>query len=162
MLRLDEALRERLQFLARVVSKESHNLLETDTRLFTHSLTPEILQNMTQDPLLAERLDVFVSRFERLQDTLADKLLPALLEALAERKGAVIENLDRAEKFGWLESSDTWLAMRKLRNQMVHEYIEDLNILANALNAGHQFVSVLIQTAEQMINRTEQRISESR
>lgn len=121
-----------------------------------------MLQQITQDPLLAERLEAFVSRFGRLQDTIADKLLPALLEALAERKGAVIENLDRAERFGWLDSSDIWLDMRKLRNQMVHEYIEDLTVLANALNTGHQFVPALVQTAERMISRVEQRVSESR
>jgi uncharacterized protein YutE (UPF0331/DUF86 family) len=31
--------------------------------------------------------------------------------------------------------------MRKLRNQMVHEYIEDPEILANALQSGHGFVT---------------------
>ncbi len=159
---LDEGLRARLEFLSRVVRKEVRYLSETDSRLFGQVLTPGMLQQITQDPLLAERLEAFVSRFGRLQDTIADKLLPALLEALAERKGAVIENLDRAERFGWLDSSDIWLDMRKLRNQMVHEYIEDLTVLANALNTGHQFVPALVQTAERMISRVEQRVSESR
>jgi hypothetical protein len=29
--------------------------------------------------------------------------------------------------------------MRQLRNQMVHEYIEDLAVLASALRSGHAF-----------------------
>lgn len=101
--------------------------------------------------MLAERLDAFVSRFGRLQDNLGDKLLPQLLAAMAEPIGAVMENLDRAEKLGWLASADTWIEIRKLRNQMVHEYIEDAAILINALQSGHAYVPVLISTAASLI-----------
>jgi hypothetical protein len=141
---------ERLQFLARVTQKGCQYLLETDQRLFVEPLTPELAQKIKADPLLAERLDAFVSRFGRLQDNFGDKLLPQLLDAMAEPVGAVIENLDRAEKLGWLASADTWLEIRKLRNQMVHEYIEDVAILANALQAGHAFVPVLMDTASRL------------
>jgi hypothetical protein len=148
--RVDESQWARLQFLARVTHKECQYLLETDQRLFTGPMTIDLVQKIEMDPLLAERLDAFVSRFGRLQDNLGDKLLPQLLEAMAEPVGAVIENLDRAEKLGWLSSSDTWLEIRKLRNQMVHEYIEDLAILTSALQAGHAYVSVLIDTAKRL------------
>ena len=149
-MRVDESQWARLQFLARVTHKECQYLLETDQRLFTGPMTIDWVQKIEMDPLLAERLDAFVSRFGRLQDNLGDKLLPQLLEAMAEPVGAVIENLDRAEKLGWLSSSDTWLEIRKLRNQMVHEYIEDLAILTSALQAGHAYVSVLIDTAKRL------------
>jgi hypothetical protein len=133
-----------------VTHKECQYLLETDQRLFTGPMTTDLVQKIEMDPLLAERLDAFVSRFGRLQDNLGDKLLPQLLEAMAEPVGAVIENLDRAEKLGWLSSADTWLEIRKLRNQMVHEYIEDLAILTSALQAGHAYVPVLIDTAKRL------------
>jgi hypothetical protein len=148
--RVDESQWARLQFLARVTHKECQYLLETDQRLFTDPMTIDWVQKIEMDPLLAERLDAFVSRFGRLQDNLGDKLLPQLLDAMAEPVGAVIENLDRAEKLGWLSSADTWLEIRKLRNQMVHEYIEDLAILTSALQAGHAYVSVLIDTAKRL------------
>ncbi len=149
-MRVDESQWARLQFLARVTHKECQYLLETDQRLFTDPMTIDLVQKIEMDPLLAERLDAFVSRFGRLQDNLGEKLLPQLLEAMAEPVGAVIENLDRAEKLGWLSSSDTWLEIRKLRNQMVHEYIEDLAILTSALQAGHAYVPVLIDTAKRL------------
>ncbi len=149
-MRVDESQWVRLQFLARVTHKECQYLLETDQRLFTGPMTIDLVQKIEMDPLLAERLDAFVSRFGRLQDNLGDKLLPQLLEAMAEPVGAVIENLDRAEKLGWLSSADTWLEIRKLRNQMVHEYIEDLAILSSALQAGHAYVPVLIDTAKRL------------
>ena len=158
-MKLDADLQARLQFLCRVVEKESRYLLETDARLFAEAMSPAALQRIAEDPLLAERLDAFVSRFGRLQDTLGDKFLPALLEAMAERRGVAIENLDRAEKLGWLDSTDVWLDIRKLRNQMVHEYIEDLTILSSALNTGHQFVPVLIDTANRLAHQARQRLN---
>jgi uncharacterized protein with HEPN domain len=115
----------------------------------------ELAQAIEADPILAERLDAFVSRFGRLQDTVGDKLLPALLTALAEEVGPAIDNLDKAEKFGFIESADGWMEMRRLRNQMVHEYIEDLVVLTNALSSGHAFVPVLVTAARHLVTETQ-------
>ena len=41
--------------------------------------------------------------------------------------------------------------MRRLRNQMVHEYIEDLTVLTNALANGHAFVPVLVAAARRCV-----------
>ncbi len=160
-MKLDDGLMLRLQFLCRVVKKEANYLQDTDGRLFAESLGVTDLQRIAEDALLAERLDAFVSRFGRLQDTLADKFLPALLDAMAEPRGAATENLDRAEKLGWLDSTDDWLVMRKLRNQMVHEYIEDLVILCDSLKAGHMFVATLVKTADQFVFQADRRIAAS-
>jgi hypothetical protein len=144
---------ERLSFLARVTEKECVHLLQTDGRLFGDLFTVEDAQKIELDPILAERLDAFVSRFGRLQDTVGDKLLPALLISMAEKPGAAIDNLDRAEKLGFIESADTWMEMRRLRNQMVHEYIEDPAILASALRSGHAFVPSLVKSARLCVER---------
>lgn len=85
---------------------ECQHLLDTDGRLFANLFTIEEAQKIETDPILAERLDAFVSRFGRLQDTVGDKLLPALLSALAETIGPAIDNLDKAEKFRFIESAD--------------------------------------------------------
>lgn len=138
------ALAARLVFLCRVTEKECTHLLGTDQRLFGDLITLEAATKIAADPLLAERLDAFVSRFGRLQDTVGDKLLPALLSALAEAPGAAIDNLDKAEKLGLIQSSDAWMEMRRLRNQMVHEYIEDMAVLSSALRSGHAFVPALV------------------
>lgn len=157
-MRVEAGLQARLQFLSRVVQKEVRHLQDTNTRLFSDLQLPDGMARIETEPELAERLDAFVSRFGRLQDTLADKFLPALLEAMAEPRGAALENLDRAEKLGWIDSTDLWLEMRKLRNQMVHEYIEDLVILSSALRAGHAFVPTLIDTAARLIDKAQQRL----
>lgn len=160
-MRLEPSLRLRLEFLCRVVQKESKYLQETSARLSIQPLTPEALKRISDDSLLAERLDAFVSRFGRLQDTLTDKFLPALLDAMAEPKASAIENLDRAEKLSWIHSTDEWLEIRKLRNQMVHEYIEDLFVLSNALMAGQRFVSKLSAATESFVAQATKRIEAS-
>ena len=112
----------RLQFLLRVIRKEGEHLALTDARLFSEPFTIARAERLATQPDLAERVEAFVSRFSRLQDTLGDKLLPVLLSALGEKPGAAIDNLDRAERLGYIQSVDDWLAMRNLRNQMVDEY----------------------------------------
>jgi hypothetical protein len=150
-MRLAPTLAARLEFLSRVTLKECTHLLETDRRLFGNLFTIEEARKIESDPILAERLDAFVSRFGRLQDTVGDKLLPALLSALAEKPGPAIDNLDRAEKFGFIESADGWMEMRRLLNQMVHEYIEDLAVLSSALRSGHDFVPALVAAARRCV-----------
>lgn len=147
----------RLQFLARVVRKECQHLSTTDQRLFGSPFTLEQVTMLETDPDLAERVEAFVGRFGRLQDTVGDKLLPLLLIALGERTSAAIDNLDRAEQLGLLQSTDEWMVMRNLRNQMVHEYVEDPVVLASALKSGHMFVPALIAAANKMIAEIERR-----
>lgn len=154
---LEEKAVLRVQFLARMVQKECHHLGTTNQRLFAQPFTLARADLLNTDVDLAERVEAFVSRFGRLQDTLGDKLLPLLLTALGEKTSAVIDNLDKAERLGWIHSADQWLTMRTLRNQMVHEYVEDLAVLSNALQTGHGFVAVLMQTADNMLAEIEQR-----
>lgn len=149
---------ERLLFLQRVVQKEADYLQITDHRLFAAPFDEALTKRLSADVELAERVEAFVGRFGRLQDTLADKLLPALLSAQAEPVGSSIDNLDRAERLGWIASTDDWLTMRRLRNQMVHEYIEDYTVLANALNNGHRFIPVLLSAAEHLISATQRTV----
>ena len=69
-----DAERERVLFLARVVEREASCLADTDRRLFSLPMTPERASSLPTDAMLAERVDAFVTRFARLQDTLVDAL----------------------------------------------------------------------------------------
>jgi uncharacterized protein with HEPN domain len=148
---LPEAARLRLQFLCRVVQRESRYLQQTTQRLFTDAFTAQAVSQLEADPDRAERVEAFVGRFGRLQDTLGDKLIPAVLAALGERCGPAADNLDRAERLGFVASADEWFAMRGLRNQMVHEYVEDPAVLWDALQAGRRYVPALADTAQALV-----------
>lgn len=150
-------LQTRLHFLIRVVQRECKHLQATDQRLFDTPFTAKRAISMDTDPALAERVEAFASRFARLQDTLGNKLLPTLLLCLGEPLGALIDNLDRAEKLGWVDSVENWQTVRRLRNQMVHEYIEDPNILASALQAGHENVPMLVSAANAITDEARSR-----
>ncbi len=153
----DKKIIQRIQFLVGVVRKECKHLATTDQRLFLQAFTAERAQLLETDPDLAERVEAFVGRFGRLQDTVGGKLLPLLMTALGESASALIDNLDRAERLGLIASADEWMAMRNLRNQMVHEYVEDPVILSNALQSGHAFVQLLIGAADKMIAEIQRR-----
>jgi len=45
-----------------------------------------------------------------------------------------------------------WPAEKVSYYDMVHEYVEDLAVLSNALVTGHGFVPALIDAAEKMIH----------
>lgn len=92
-----------------------------------------------------------------MQDTIGDKLLPTLLVMLGEMPAAAIDNLNRAERLGLLDSVEAWMTMRQLRNQMVQEYVEDLTVLTSALQTGHDFVPAIIAVANKLLAEIERR-----
>jgi len=140
-----DAARERLTFLLETVALEAGHLQATDQRLLAEDFTAERAATLRDDDMLAERLDAFIARFARLQDTAGDKLLPVLLTRLGEPVGSVLDNLDRAARLGLLaQTSETWIAARALRNRMVHEYIRKPALLAEAVNQAHDAVPMLV------------------
>jgi len=140
-----DAARERLAFLLETVVLEAEHLQATDQRLFAEPFTLHRAATLRDDALLAERLDAFIARFARLQDTAGDKLLPALLSQLGEPVASALDNLDRAARLRLLaQTSETWIAARTLRNLMVHEYIRNPARLAEAVNQAHEAVPMLV------------------
>ena len=139
---------ERVKFLSRVVKKEIHHLNYSANKVFSQPFTLERAKKLATDQEQAEQVEAFTSRFCRLQDTVGDKLLPAWLDILSERSNVAIDNLDKAEKIGVLPSVELWLELRQLRNQMIHEYIEDLTLLADALQTAFQHLEFIVNVAE--------------
>jgi hypothetical protein len=86
---------EQTRFLSllEIVRREGDLLLKTDARLFKVNLDSAWVKRLENEEDLAERLDAFVSRFGRMQDTLGDKLIPSLLRSLAEKPSSALDNL---------------------------------------------------------------------
>ena len=139
---------DKLRFLAETVLAEVALLRITDGRLFAAPMDADRAASLRRDIDLAERVDAFVARFGRLQDTLGDKLLPAVLLWLAEPVGPAIDNLARAERLGWVSSAADWIECSQLRNLMIHEYVRDMAVLASALSKGHLAVPLLDAAAQ--------------
>lgn len=143
---------ERFLATLHVAAKESHHLEWSRQRLFSENIDKDWVDSLPVHPDLAERLEAFVSRYGRLQDTMADKLLPRWLLALAERPGSQIEVLNRAERLGVLEDVTAWLEARQLRNRLIHEYMTDSEAFAADLNLAKSYSRVLIDTYRRLLN----------
>ena len=139
---------DKLRFLADTVLAEVALLQITDGRLFAVPMNAARAASLRADVDLTERVDAFVARFGRLQDTAGDRLLPAVLTWLAEPLGPAIDNLVRAERLGWIASGSAWIECRQLRNFMIHECVRDSTVLAAALTRGHQAVGMLTTSAQ--------------
>jgi hypothetical protein len=151
---LSDGEKARLQMLQETAKLELLHLQQTNQRLFAQPWSQEAMASKMLDIDFAERVDAFVARFGRLQDLLGDKYLPAWLRAVQEPVGTALENLDRAEKLGLVQSADAWISVRKLPNQLVHEYVGRMDILHDALFLANDQVGLLAFTANQLVERT--------
>ena len=133
----------RQDHLRRVVIKESYYLAYTVEKLSQVDPQFRWLDALEQNADLTERLDAFVSRFYRLQDTLGDNLLPVYLRTQLEPIGTVLDNLNRAEKLGLIQSVADWIEARSLRNSLIHEYIEDMDLLRQSILRALELVPML-------------------
>lgn len=132
---------QRLGELVRLVDREDEHLLAVRARLLGDDCAVDAarVEHLLGDDLGVDRLESFGAKFARMQDTIVDKLVPALLRAVAERPGAAIDNLERMERLELVGTADEWLQMRGLRNRLVHEYIDRPADLAPALERACRF-----------------------
>lgn len=72
-----------------------------------------------------ESWEGFVARFGRVSDLfLARYLRGIILEGDPGFRGTLRDLVDQGEKLGILDSADTWMTIRELRNPSVHEYTD--------------------------------------
>ncbi|MFH0351676.1 MAG: hypothetical protein ACHBMF_07085 [Chromatiales bacterium] len=97
-----------------------------------------------------EELDHFealTARFGRLQDMLlAPFRLIAMLELEERRLERVRDLLNFMEKLGIVPSAADWLAMRRVRNAIAHEYWQDVEQLRGLLELAARYSRDLITT----------------
>lgn len=136
--------------LIRITEKEALYLGRTADRLRALTIDLQWVESLDNNDEHSEMLDAFVSRYGRLQDMLGDKLLPAMLRASLEKMGSQLDNLLRAEKLGWIDSTQTWIEIRELRNKLVHEYIESPSVLLSSLQQALLCVHILIGTQSRL------------
>lgn len=148
----------KLRFLLEVAEREARHLLQTRERLFREHIDSQWVVLLEGKPDLSERVDAFATRFGRLQDTVGGKLVPELLRQMLETPGSALDNLNRVERLGLLESVTSWTEARNLRNLLVHEYMEDPEVFAQALNRANELVPLLTETYAAIRKYTEKHL----
>lgn len=107
-------------------------------------LNAESFQRLNEDEI--EHIDQFLFRFSKLQDAIGEKLFILLLDFLQEehtKNRPFIDILNRLEQLGLLEDKNIWLELRKIRNNIAHQYEDEPQLAAEALNAIYAAKSVL-------------------
>lgn len=149
----------KVRFLAtlEIARRELVVLDYSHARLFCATIDTQWVRRLADDMAAAETLEAFVSRFGRFQDTVGDKLLPRALMALLEKPGPLIDNLSRAERFGWITDAEAWITGRELRNRLIHEYRTDAEQLATDIHAAGRLVPMFRQSYAAFLALAEER-----
>lgn len=143
---------QRLVSALALAERERTVLIDTKGRLSPgdQPVTASWLDGIATAPGRGDLVEAFAARFGRFQDRLGGKVLPALLGALGEPSGPLLDNLERAHRFGWIDDPQDWLTARALRNRLVHDYVADTIELAAALNAAGARVTMLTAAFDRM------------
>ncbi len=142
----DDLLQKRFLQALTTVYKEGRHLLYSHKLLASREIDTEWVTQLDQAPMAAVELDAFVARFGRMQDTIGEELLPRWLQLLAETPGSQLDVLNRAERLGVLEDASEWIKVRRMRNLLIHEYMEDPRQFAEAIREALAAVTMLVET----------------
>lgn len=97
--------------------------------------TPDSVQHIEKVQLRI--LDQVAYRFTKLQDTMGQKVLPTILDLAQEPiapDATFAEKLNWLERMGALPSAEEWKRLRVARNAIAHEYPDDPELRASAIN----------------------------
>jgi len=100
-------------------------LLEDSRKMLAHSYDACIKIGF-KDTYTIEELDCFealTSRFARTSDILIQKIFRLVEKIELERQGSIIDRINGAEKRGLIESAETFKEIRRIRNEIAHEYM---------------------------------------
>jgi predicted nucleotidyltransferase len=97
-------------------------------------LSVEKYTNLSKDEV--QDIDQYLFRFAKLQDTLGDKLFRLILQEYEPGDEIVpfIDVLNTLEKLGFITSAKEWMNLRKIRNEISHQYDDEPEEMTQAIN----------------------------
>lgn len=97
------------------------------------------------DNEIIKTIDAFIFRYTKLQDFVGDKLFKRLLAAIGEYKSnmSYVDILDKLEKLEIISSSSNWIKFRQLRNQLTHEYPDDISSIISGIMLATNYFEIL-------------------
>ena len=100
-----------------------------------------------------EAWDGFASRFARTSDIFLSKYVKAyVLKDDPAFDGGFVDQLNRAEKLGLIDSVQTWMEIRELRNATVHEYSDQ--DLEKIFEKFRKFTPLLLSLVQKINHET--------
>ena len=117
---------------------EKHYIALKEYKLLIDELLKEqnIYDQFIFNTLKAEKkaiLDAYLKRFASIQDFLGTKIFSPLLAIAGIGNTKMSEILSNIEKENIIDSLDNWIELREIRNELEHDYPEELQEALNDL-----------------------------
>jgi len=120
-----EILKKRMNKLDRhfVAIREYRSLIESLMKEMD-IYSPEIFQKLKAEERAI--LEAYLKRFASIQDFLGAKIFPLLLGIRGIGTEKMSEVLEKIEKEEIIDSLEQWIELREIRNELEHDYPDDL------------------------------------
>ena len=110
---------------------EKHYIAIKEYKILIDDLLKEsnIYDQFTFNTLKPEKraiLDAYLKRFASIQDFLGAKIFSLLLEIAGINNTKMSEVLSNIEKENIIDSLENWIELREIRNELEHDYPEEL------------------------------------
>ena len=88
------------------------------------------------DKAQVQALDQYLFRFAKLQDTLGDKIFKHIVSNYEENTSSLpfVDILNKLEKTEYIFSAKEWMNLRKIRNNIAHQYDDEPEEMSQAIN----------------------------
>jgi len=102
-----------------------------------------------------KNIDQFLFRFSKMQDTIGDKIFKTILQEYNPdfQKLTFLDFLHELEKREIISSAEDWIILRKVRNNIAHQYDDEPEEMSKAINDIFAQFSTLKQIFEDLKNR---------
>ena len=103
-------------------------------------------------------IDQYIYRFSKYQDSIGKKLFRIFLELIDEYENSMsmLDILNKLEKFGILQKN-IWQEIRDLRNEIAHNYEEDIKTTKNFIKAIDSYLPYMDMVVENIENYIKKR-----
>ncbi len=117
---------------------EKHYIALKEYKVLIDNLLQEsnIYKPLIFNTLVPEKkaiLDAYLKRFSSIQDFMGAKIFALLLEVAGINSNKMSEVLYYVEKEQIIDSLENWIELREVRNELEHDYPEDLQEALNNL-----------------------------
>lgn len=119
-------------------------------------LSAEKTKNFSEEQL--GFLELLTSRIGKLQDTMGAHIFPITLELLGEKneQQSMLDRLNRLEKLGYVQQASFWQYLRNLRNELTHEYENDLEKQMSKINHAIKAANDLLDVWKAFIKKAQE------
>ena len=141
-------------FLEKIYECNQHKKRLKSAKEKLKSIMPlSVEQYEKLDDIFISIIDQLIFRFSKLQDTMGEKIFPAILELNGEevKKMSFIDRLNRLEELELLYK-DEWMSLRKERNEIAHEYSFNQEEVVDSINLIYNRVNKLVSIYDDIYN----------